>query len=290
MKKILRTSWRYIRRSPYQALAAIGIMSLTLYAAAVFVLIAAGSEKILVHFEARPQVVAFLKDEMERSQIDSLVLKLKASSKISSVVYVSKEEALEIYREQNKNDPLLLEMVSAEILPASLEVATKEIFQLEEIAGLLRKEPGVEEVSFQEDVVQVLQKAITNIRTGGIVLISFLVLVSFSVVLMVIGMKASSRRREVKIMKLVGATSGYIRAPFLLEGIFYGVTSAFLAWGAAYTSLLYATPFLINFLSGIALLPVSVVFMLLVLAGLLLGGVIIGTLGSLIAVRRYLRL
>jgi cell division transport system permease protein len=289
MKKILKSSWRYIRRSPYQALAAVAIMTLTLFVSAVFVLVGAGSEKILSYFEKRPQVIAFLEDDVSKEGVDELTLKLLSTGKVSEVVYVSKEEALKIYQDQNENDPLLLEMVTAEILPASLEISTKEIVDLGEIASLLNDQPGIEEVDFQEDVVEALQKIIQTTRQGGLVLISFLGLVSFLVVLVIIGMKAAIRRREVRIMKLIGATPWYIRAPFLLEGVFYGVVSAFLAWVAAYTLLLYSTPFLINFLTGIPLLPVPIPFMLLLLAGLIGGGGLIGGLGGLIAVRRYLR-
>lgn len=289
MKKVLKTAWHYIRRSPYQALAAIAIMTLTLFVIAVFVLVAAGSDKILKHFEAKPQVIAFFEDEVSKEEVDSLTLRLLATGKVASAKYISKEEALAIYKEQNKDDPLLLEMVSAEILPASLEISAKEIIYLKEIAALLENEAGVEEVDFQEDVVRVLQNIVQSLRRVGLVLISFLVLVSFLVVLVIVSMKASIRRREVKIMKLIGATGWYIRAPFLAEGIIYGLASGFLAWGATYTSLLYATPFLVSFLAEVPLLPIPLSFMLLLLGGLILGGLAIGSLGSLIAVRRFLR-
>jgi len=289
MKKVLKTSWHYIRRSPYQALAAICMMTLTLFVVALFVLLAIGSEKVLHFFETKPQVIAFLKDEVTKKETDALTIKLLSTGEVASVVYVSKEEALAIYKEQNKDDPLLLEMVSAEILPASLEISAKEIGFLEDLASLLRAEPGIEEVSFQEDVVRVLQKITQMIRKGGVILVSFLIFVSFLVVLVIVGMKASTRRREIKIMQLIGATSWYIRAPFLVEGVFYGLISAFFAWAAVYGLLFYSTPFLIGFLSGISLLPVPLSFILLILLGLIFGGVLIGSLGAWLAVRRYLR-
>jgi len=107
-------------------------------------------------------------------------------------------------------------------------------------------------------------------------------------ILVIIGMKVALRREEVEIMGLIGASRGFIRTPFLLEGIFYGVLGAFIAWGVSYLFLLYATPFLVDFLVGIPILPVSILFMLGVLGGEILLGIVIGTLGSFIAVRRYL--
>jgi cell division transport system permease protein len=288
MKKILKTSWWYIRRSPYQALAAVAIITLTLFASSVFILLAVGSEKVLAYFEKKPQVIAFLKDEAEKEEIDSLTLELLSTKKVADVKFVSKEEALEIYKEQNKENPLLLEMVSAEILPASLEISSKGIGYLGEIADLLSEESIVEEVSFQRDVVEVLQQITRGIRRGGAILVGFLLLVSLLVVLIIVGMKAAARHREIKIVQLLGASFWYIRSPFLLEGTFYGVVSALLAWGFTYLLLLYTTPYLSAFLAGVSLFPVPFTFMLILLGGLMLGGVLIGSLGSLIAVWRYL--
>lgn len=288
-KKLFVTSWRYIRRSPYQSLAAIGVMTLTFFITAVFILTAAGSAKILDFFEKRPQVIAFLEDKVTPEQVNSLTESLIATGKVEAVKYVSKEEALKIYQEQNKDDPLLLEMVSAEILPASLEVSTRQITDLTAIAEFLDQQAGIEEVSFQKDVVEILQKVTRGIRKIGLILISFLMMVSFLVILVITSMKAALRRREIKIVQLLGASPWYIRAPFLFEGVFYGLIGAFLAWCTAYLCLLYATPFLISFLSGLPLLPVSFSFMFLLLLSLMAIGVFIGGLGSLLAVRRYLR-
>lgn len=289
MKKHLQVTWTHIRRSPYQAAAAVAIMMLTFFVASVFILIAAGSQSILRYFETRPQATAFFEDKVEMSQVENLQAKLVATGKVKDMKYVSKEEALAIYREQNKDDPLLLEMVTANILPASLEVSTVDIAYLGEVAEILRQEPGVEEVIFQEEVVEALKTWTGNIRKIGGGLVGFLGVVSFLIILVIIGMRVAARREEIEILQLIGARSWYIRAPFIFEGIFYGVIGAALAWGISYLLLLYATPFLVNFLSGIPILPVPIIFMFGLLGGEILIGILIGILGSFIAVRRYLR-
>ncbi|PJA50073.1 hypothetical protein CO169_00195, partial [Candidatus Shapirobacteria bacterium CG_4_9_14_3_um_filter_39_13] len=282
MKEHWRTAWTHMRRTPYQALAAILIMFLTFFITTVFILTAGGFQAILRYFETRPQVTAFLKDETTSSQVDTLKAKLAQTGKVKEAKYISKEEALNIYREQNKNDPLLLEMVTANILPASLEVATNDLAYLNEIAQTLRVEPAVEEVVFQEDVVKALQQWTLNIRMIGIALISIFGLVSLLVILVIIGMKITLRREEIDILQLLGASRWYIRAPFLLEGMFYGVVGAFMAWGISYLLLLYLTSYIIKFFQGIALLPVSPLFMLTVLGIEISSGIVIGSLGSLL--------
>jgi cell division transport system permease protein len=278
-----------MRRSPYQALAATLIMFLTFFLATVFVLTAGGFQVVLRYFETRPQVTAFLKDETTLEQVDTIKARLAQTGKVKEAKYISKEEALVIYREQNKNDPLLLEMVTANILPASLEVATKDIAFLPEVAQILKSEPGVEEVVFQEDVVRALHNWTSTLRKIGIGLIGALGLVSLLIILVIIGMKITLRKEEIEILQLIGASPWYIRAPFIFEGMFYGVIGAILAWGIGYLLLLYATPFLVKFLSGIPILPVPIPFMLAVLGIEILAGIVIGSLGSLLAVRRYLK-
>ncbi len=289
MKQLLRITWTHIRRSPYQSLAAILIMALTFFIISVFTLLVAGSQAVLNYFETRPQVTAFFEDEVTPGEVDVLKAKLVETEKIKEMRYVSKEEALAIYREQNKDNPLLLEMVTANILPASLEVSTISITHLGEVAEILRQEPGVEEVIFQEDVVKALHGWTTNLRRIGIGMALAFGLAALLTVLVIISMKVALRREEVEIMGLIGASRGFIRAPFILEGIFYGAVGVIIAWGTTYILLLYATPYLLDFLAGIPILPVPLLFMFSILAGELLLGVTIGTLGSFIAVRRYLK-
>lgn len=289
MKGHWRTAWTHMRRSPYQSLAAVLIMFLTFLITTVFVLTAGGFQIVLRYFETRPQVTAFLKDDATSIEVDTLKARLAQGGKAKEVKYISKEEALNIYREQNKNDPLLLEMVTANILPASLEVSTYDLTQLNEVAQTLRSELAVEEVVFQEDVVKALQAWTINLRRVGIGLISCFGLVSILMILVIIGMKITLRRDEIEILQLLGASPWYIRLPFITEGVFYGVVGAFAAWGISYLLLLYLTSFIMSFFQGIALLPVSLWFMLSLLGAELLSGILIGSLGSLLAVKRYLK-
>lgn len=288
--KHLRTAWQHLRRSPYQAAVAIMLISLTFYLGSIFALLFSGSQTLLRHFETKPQVTAFFKDEVKTNQVESIKEKLMATGKVAETKYVSKEEALAIYREQNKADPSLLEMVTANILPASLEVSAKEISYLSEIAQILRGEPGIEEVIFQEDIVSSLRVWTSNIRRAGLELVGLLMIISFLLISIITGMKVVFRKEEIEILYLIGASPWFIRVPFLLEGIFYGALGAILGWGAAYLRILYLAPQLVEFLKDTPVPPVPpVAFMLILLAGEILAGILIGILGSLLALKRYLK-
>lgn len=287
--KHLRTAFSHIRRAPYQTLAAVLTMSLTAFMASIFVILAFASVVLLQYFETRPQVTAFFKDEVGVSQAMTMKTKIEAIDNVREAKYVSKEEALTIYREQNQDDPLLLEMVTANILPASLEVSTENLESLREVAEILKREPGIEEVVFQEDVVTALSRWTGALRKVGAAVILFLGLISLLAVLIVISMKIALRKEEIEVLRLVGAGSFYISWPFVLEGIIYGILGVIIGWGISYLLLLYSTPFLESFLAGIPLLPISPLLMLTILGGEISVGILLGALGSLVAVKRYLR-
>lgn len=287
---MIKTLSRRLFRSPYQSLAAILIVSISLFVICVFFLLGAGSEAVLRYFESRPQVSAFLKDEAKTQEIETLKTKIQENSKVKSVEFVSKEQALNIYKEQNKDKPLLMEMVTAKILPASLEVSTYDLSSLKQISEELKQEKIVEDVIFQEDVIVALTVWVGTIRKIGLMLAIFLVLVSILTIIVILGLKISQRKDEIEILKLLGASTSYICWPFYLEGIVYGLMAAFISWGAGFLLLLYATPFLVKFLAGIPLLPVPLSFVLFVLAGLMALGTLVGFFGSILAVSRFSRM
>lgn len=287
--KSTKTAWKNIRRSPYQALAAILIMTLTFLAISFFTFLLFGSSKIISYFESKPQVTAFFKNEAKQADINSLENKLSETGKVASVKFVSKEEALKIYKEQNKNDPLLLDLVTADVLPASFEIAAVKLEDLGPISEMLKKSPIVSDVIYQKDVVSTLTAWTSAIRKIGISLIVLLSLVSVFIMATIIGMKISQKREDIEIMKLIGATPWYIRWPFIYEGAFYGVTGALFGWLIASAGLIYATPFLESFLRGIPVLPVSFVNLLILLGIEIILAVFLGVISSFIAVFRYLK-
>ena len=287
--KTFKTTWRNIRRSPYQAFAAVFVMTLTFLFISFFAFLLYGSSKAISYFESRPQVTAFFRQDVKSNDIDNLKNELNATNKIAEIKFVSKEDALKIYREQNKNDPLLLELVTADILPASLEISTIKIEDLSHINNKLKDSPLVSEVVFQKDVVAVLTSWTNALRTIGLGLIVVLSLVSIFIMVIIIGVKISQKKQDIEIMRLIGAGGWYIRWPFMLEGIFYGGVGAILGWGISSLALWYATPMLSLFLKGIPIFPLPLVFLFGLLGMEMLVAIVLGTLSSFLAVLRYLK-
>lgn len=290
MNRAITYAKKNIRRTPFQAIAASMVMFLTFLSLITFILLAAGSQIALKYFESKPQVIVFFKEEATIEDITTIENALHQETRVTKTKYVSKEDALQIYKGKNKNDPALLELVTANILPAALEISTQSPQDLQPIAEILKKEPVVSEVIVPEDVIQTLTSIARIIRIIGSATVGFLMVFAFLVIIMIIGFKIRLRRGEIEIMRLLGASPSFIRNPFIMEGMFYGVIGAFSAWVVSYALLWYFTPFLQGYLQEVKILPVNPIFMLALLGIVIMVALLIGGLGSIGAVRRYLKI
>lgn len=293
----MRNTFTHMRRSPYQSLAAIITLFLTMLLTGVFLISTTTSALILQYFESKPQITVFFVDKAKEEDVNLLKQTVEATGKVSSTKYISKEDALTIYREQNKNDPLLLEMVTADILPASLEVSAIDPKYLAELEPIIKQAQGVEEVVYQKDVVDNLLVWTRAIRISGGILVSLFALNAILIVMTVISMKIALKKDEIDILKLVGASPWYIRGPFVLEGGVYGVIGASVAWFVLAITIIILRSVMVEFLGVVPSIhlilsdPLSLPFILLLvgLLGLLSGvGFLLGSIGSMIALGRYL--
>lgn len=294
----LHDTWTHIRRSPYHSLAATVTMFLTMLLGGLFFLATVFSSMVLGYFESKPQITVFFTDKATVADADTLRKTLGSTGKVASMKYISKDDALAIYRQQNKSDPLLLEMVTADILPASLEVSATNPNYLRDLDPVIKKAQGVEEVVFQKDVVDALLRWTNAIRWVGGVLVCIFAVNAILIVMTVIGMKIALKKDEIDVLRLVGASPWYIRLPFILEGGVYGVIGSFFSWIIIFAVVLWQRTTILGFLGMIPVVSYSLgtigswVFVG-VTAGFLIFlsilGFILGSLGSLVALGRYLK-
>lgn len=289
MKQIKKTL-KFLRRSPYQALAAGLAMTLTFFIASVFIVLIFGGQIILNYIEQRPQVIGFFKESTSDTKISEIKNKIESSGYARQVKYITKEEALAIYRERNKDDPLLLDSVSADFLPASLDISAVRATDVSKITQILKVSPEIEKVIAPENLVEQLVKWTNTIRLGGTIFVSVLMAISFLIIIMVIGMRIAIRHEEISIMSLVGATKWYIAKPFLIEGAIYGIIGATLAVFLLYVPLLYYSKDIQNYLGPIQVFPISPLFFVYLWVGEALAAALVGIAGAGIALYRYLKI
>lgn len=287
--KTFKTTWHNIRRSPYQAFAAVFIMFQTFFVISIFAFLGIGSSKTISYLESLPQADVFFKAGTKQEDIDILRKQLEATGKIEKIKFTSQKEALEIYRNEFKDDPLLLELVTADYLPSSFHISAVNINDLPEIVNVAKESPITDNIAFPKDVVAKLVTVTDALRKIGIFLISFLLLDSIFVMIIIISIKISQKKEDISIMKLIGASNWYIRWPFILEGVSYGVVGAIIGWVAASGILYYATPILSSYFEGFQIFPLPTIVLLELLGTEVIVAVMLGILSSFAAVFRYLK-
>ena len=295
----LKTATDYIKRAPFQATAAVFILTLTFFVATLVSILVYSSSKVLMYFETRPQVIAFLKDDAVETDIAALQHKLEGDSRIKDVKYVSKEEALSIYKNATSDNPLLGELVSPSIFPASLEFSVRDLSFTQSIIDEVKGEKIVDSVGFTaalggesnlKDVVGRLRTITTYVRVGGIVFTGILALASFFMLLITITMRIATRKEEVEILKLIGATKGFISKPIFLESLIYALVGVLIGWILAFIAVLYSAPTIVSYFGEIPVLPKDTLSLLEVF-GIIFGleivlGAILAFAGSSIAISR----
>ncbi len=287
--KHLTTALTNIRRSPYQTLAVMLLVSITFFVGYVFSLFLYSANHILRYFETRPQVTAFFKVDADPALITRLETTIKSKSYVEKVTVISKEKALQIYQEDNKKDPLLLELVTADILPASIEVTSNDPTALPQIKKDLEGAEGIDEVVYQQEIIDKLQAWTRSIRYVGIGSVILLGTTSLLLIVIITGLKVVSKRRAIQIVRIIGASKWYVRAPFVYEGIIYGLAGSIIGWGGMYLGLLYATPWLTNFLGSVPLLPLPLSFFAIQAGIGTASGIFLGAVASSFATQRMMR-
>jgi len=256
MKEIIKS----IKRAPYQSLTAFLVLFFTLFLSTALFISITFLQSLLNYVETRPQVTVYFQTKTTPDNIFKVRDDLQASGKVLSIKYISQEEAFNIYKSLNKDNPLLLEMVTADILPASLEIYAKKPIFLPEIAEYLKKQPGVDEVVFQKDIVNRLLSLTSVVRKLGVGFFAFLIFMAIVVLMTTASFKIALKKDEIQLMQLLGAKKSYIRKPFLLEGVFFGLAASLISFLIIAGTLAYFNPSLGSYLKGTPSLTLNLEF------------------------------
>ena len=298
----IREALRHFRRNWSTVFGAIVTIFLSLFIIGVFVLGSAMLTNLVGNVEDRVTIQAFLSDDAEQEAVDALKAKIEGWSNVESVRYKSKDEALQEYKEtmSNRNAADAVAALDGENpVPASLVIKLSNPQQVESIANqLIADEDFASVADDPEDVGASVQYgretverlfSVTNyIRIGTLVLVGLLTFVAFVFINNTIRLAISARRREIAIERLVGASNSFIRGPFVAEGMLEALIGSALAIAALHFGLGALIPRLENSLQFLSFsLPARVMYS--TYGGLVLAGLVLGTFGSTIAMRRYLK-
>lgn len=290
LRRIFRNAFSGIVRHAGLSLTTVLVITLTFGATSAFALFAFGAGKILDYYESRALVTAFFKDSATEEQVLGLREELLNRSGVTEVVYTSKDEAFAIYSEQFKDKPELLEGIPTNVLPASLDVRTKSLDDLPGVAEFFKGNDLVEEVAFYQDVVERFRDLVNVARISLLSLVVLFAFISLVVVLITVGLIIHSMEEEIEIMALLGATKSYIRLPFIIQGATYGLLAAVISGGILTLAIPSLFPLVRSFFTNVPLPDPSIWFQLALVGMEAAAGLLIGSLGSWIAVNRYLKI
>jgi cell division transport system permease protein len=284
----LRRAWQGFWRNALMSLAATATMILMLLLLSGYWIVQTGLLAGLQYVEEKVEVVADLRDDIAISRVAAIRTKVLALPEVADVVYVTKEAALERFREslaaQGEED--LTRYLDSNPLRPSLEVKLHDAKEFGDVVEVLRAEPGVESV---KDIAKLVERVLTVtdiLRTaGGVILVAIGVIVLF-IIVNTIRLAVLARAEEIEIMRLVGASDAFIRWPFVFEGAMVGLLGAIVTLAVLVVAGDQIGRLMFDFFR---VLPLQLGSLARDLALLVIGaGVGLGVLGSWLSVRTYL--
>ena len=269
------------------------IMCATMIIFGVFLAISENINHFVQKMEQDQGIQVFVNRDASDEEIEDVRTELNKISGISKIEYRSKEAALNQVKEMLGDHQELVSGLTEEdnFLPASYIVKFTDLSQSEEVRQEIEKIDNIESIQSSDKTSQMLVKLANGIKIGTLVILILLILISTFIISNTIKLTVHARKREISIMKYVGATNNFIRWPFIVEGIIIGVMSSLISIliiGLAYTWIAeqaIKTEFMQNL--GINLVTFQDMFKSILITYLLLGTGI-GMLGSTISMRKYL--
>lgn len=302
ISRVFKSGLTNFIRNAWLAVAAIAVMVITLTIVLFSVIANATFANTVQQITDRIDISVYLKDDITDEQKDTLISQLKDLSEVKSVEYISKDEALNRYRKQNENNLDLLLAISQtdNPLPASLQIKPVDPNNIEPVRQFLEKDEvkalQSEQTSYSGDRKEAIDKisqATAFFRRAGVVGVIVFAVISMLIIFNTIRMAIFNRREELNIMRLLGASTWYIRGPFIVETVLYGVIAAIIS--VALCNTLFAISSSAFGASSLGLLDISFANeyfannFWIILAVQLAIGILIGGLSSFIATRRYLK-
>ncbi len=286
---LIGEGFRSVFKHGFMSFASVTIIIACLLIMGSFSLLAVNINALIAELESQNEMLAFVDEDLSRSDAEELEPYLLADPNVSEVVFVTKEEALENFK-GSYDDDYLFDEIESDVFRDRYVVYLDDIAFMAETQQRLQSIDGVASVSAQLEISKGFVTVRNIVSAVSLILVVILFVVSVFIMNNTVKLTTFTRREEIAIMKMVGATNGFIRMPFLIEGLVLGVFGAIVAffaqWGI-YTLVCEQV------MAGVAktlftvlpfttlMLPVGLVFLAV--------GLIVGLFGGSIAIRNYLK-
>lgn len=301
-KRIFKNTWKQIRRSGWLAIASVFVMTLAFFISSIFTVIAYTSNLFLKSIENKPHIYVFFKSGTSEENILAKKQQWSELPEVSMIEYTSETEALDEFRNvQQRINPDIAETIRSDVLPPSLGIRLYSISDADTIIDLVTQEQETNDsifaIRFSRETIDTMKTLFYWVRLGGGVIMGLLLIVIFFFTLLTVEFRTFIRSEEIGIMQLVGGSLWFIRFPFIIEGVFYGLLGAVISTLTLATMGYYvlvvrrdsnAVTFVYNLLGGLNWPNLTMIDYFIGFIAIALIGVFIGMFNSFVAIRRYI--
>ena len=289
MEFFLREAFKNLRLNALMSATAITTTAICILILGAGMLISAHVQGALFRVSQDVEINAFFPEDVSNEEIEQVQSTVEGYPEVKEVTYISKDDALERYKEIFAESPDLYEGLSADALPASLEVQLNDSGDSDAVAGKLEAEGTFEDLRYPQQTIERVNEFVGYITWAMRGATALFLVASVLLIFNTIRLSIFARRKEIEVMKLVGASDSFVRTPFVLEGLVQGLIGAAIAalvvlWAnSAFVSWAQEQVPYFAVSNGAVNLP----FVLLVLLAV---GISVGVIGSYLSVRRFMKI
>lgn len=290
IKLFIVDALKSLKRNKTISIASIATVMATLFVLGAFVMILLNVKVGITDVESQVEAQVFLNDDIKIDDQKSILDKLNKTPEIVSISFQTKSQALAQWKKElgSKNKELLSGMEENNPLPNAYIVKVKNPEDITKVENAMKGAKGIYEISDGRDIVNKISAVTKTIQWVGIILFLILIGVSLFLISNTIKLTVYARRREIGIMKYIGATDWFIRWPFIIEGMVIGLFGAIVADIAIYYAYVFIYGRATSFVSMMINLVSPMYFVTNLSWAFILGGIFIGALGSILSIRKFL--
>jgi len=293
---IFKNGWNNFIRNSYLSIGTIGVMSLSIILAISLIGLRFLTSEVTVDLQDKVDVSVYFKTEAQEEEILKVKDNVSKLEEVKSVVYISRDQALTDFKERHAKDDLIqesLRQLEVNPLGASLNILAKDASKYAAIVETIEKSqqrPAIDSINYYENktVIDKIQNISKSIDNWGLLATILLATIAIFITFNTIRLTIYNQRKEIEIMKLVGASSKQVRGPYLVEGMLYGIFAALIGLTATYPIVLLLSAKINSFTSvDIGTYFIHNVVQIALIAFVF--GILLGMFSSTIAIRKYLK-
>ena len=278
-----------LRRNNWMSVASIGTVAVSLFIFGMFLMMVMNMNKLAENMESQVQINVYLLDKVDREQARDIEKDLKEIEGVETVGFVTKDEAMERFKDRLGDQKTLLDALDeTNPLPDSFEVTVTNPDLVKTAAEKMEKLDGVECAKYGQDVMEHLFEITRLLRIFGFTLMLVLAFATLFIISNTIRLTVFARRKEIAIMKYVGATDWFIRWPFVMEGMVLGLFGSIIAATVLRTAYTAMAEKVYDTLAFFPLIPEQP-FLTYITIVVVISGIVVGAIGSAVSIKKFLK-